>query len=240
MGVRSKRAPPIIAGAKVHVHLAAVCRPAKSRARLRSTYPRGFQRTMNPCTFRATFGKCCRHRCAKDSAGCRLAPNCAPKEDNHRSPGAVTFATRYGSTAETAQAVVRTLRDRGVAVEAIAYQRGRVSRPYGAVVLGAALYVGRPHNDARQFLAVRRAAIRKMPVAVFVPGPVDTLEKDWAGARQELDKELARYPWFKSGPAGWSDTEHSIRGSRDFRRSSFPRCARFPSPMRATWRHCGR
>jgi menaquinone-dependent protoporphyrinogen IX oxidase len=29
----------------------------------------------------------------------------------------VTFATRYGSTAETAQAVARTLRDRGVAVE---------------------------------------------------------------------------------------------------------------------------
>lgn len=36
-----------------------------------------------------------------------------------------------------------------------------------------------------------------MPVALFVPGPIDTREKDGAGAQQQLDKELARYPWFK-------------------------------------------
>ena len=112
-------------------------------------------------------------------------------------PVLVTYATRSGSTAETAKAVAQTLRDRGVI---------RVLQPihevdsldgYGAVVLGAALYMGRLHKDARRFLSQYRDALAKIPVALFVPGPVEKREKDWEGARQQLDKELARFPWLK-------------------------------------------
>ena len=63
----------------------------------------------------------------------------------------VTFATRYGSTAETAQAVARTQRDGGVAVDLLPIREVASLDRYCAVVLGAALYVGRLHNEARQF-----------------------------------------------------------------------------------------
>ena len=35
----------------------------------------------------------------------------------------------------------------------------------------------------------------KMPVAMFVLGPVEKTEKDWMAAREQLEKELANYPW---------------------------------------------
>lgn len=109
----------------------------------------------------------------------------------------VTFATRFGSTAETAQGVARTLRDRGaIAVLQPIREVDSLDR-YGAVVLGAALYMGRLHHDARHFLSEYRETLAKMPVALFVPGPIEAREKDWAGAQQQLDKELARYPWLK-------------------------------------------
>jgi menaquinone-dependent protoporphyrinogen oxidase len=56
--------------------------------------------------------------------------------------------------------------------------------------------MGRFHKDARRFLSAHRNALSKMPVALFVLGPVQTDEKDWAGARTQLKKELAKYPWF--------------------------------------------
>jgi menaquinone-dependent protoporphyrinogen oxidase len=109
----------------------------------------------------------------------------------------VTFATRYGSTAETAQAVAQTLRDSGIAVELQHIGEVAALDRYCAVVLGAALYMGRLHKDARAFLAGHRDALTKVPVALFVPGPVETREKDWVGAQQQLDKELAKFPWLK-------------------------------------------
>jgi len=109
----------------------------------------------------------------------------------------VTYATRYGSTEETAQAVAQTLRDHGIAVEFRAVKDVPSVDRYGAVVLGAALYMGRLHKDARRFLAAQRDRLATVPVALFVPGPVDKREKDWTGAQQQVDKALARHPWLK-------------------------------------------
>jgi menaquinone-dependent protoporphyrinogen oxidase len=109
----------------------------------------------------------------------------------------VTFATRYGSTAETAQAVAQTLRDRGILVVLQPVREVDSLDRYNAVVLGAALYMGRLHRDARHFLSGYYEALTKLPVALFVPGPIEAREKDWTGAQQQLDKELARFPWLK-------------------------------------------
>jgi len=107
----------------------------------------------------------------------------------------VTFATRYGSTEETALAVAQSLRDKGLAVE-VQLIRDVVSVDrFCAVVLGAALYMGRLHKDARRFLAMNRVPLAKIPVALFVPGPVHTDEKEWTGAQQQLAKELKSFPW---------------------------------------------
>jgi menaquinone-dependent protoporphyrinogen oxidase len=109
----------------------------------------------------------------------------------------VTYATKYGSTAETAKAVAETLRDCGLDVDLQPIRNVVSVEQYCAVVLGAALYMGRLHKDARRFLTAQGDALSKIPVALFVPGPVEKREKDWAGAQQQLDKELTSFPWLK-------------------------------------------
>jgi menaquinone-dependent protoporphyrinogen oxidase len=107
----------------------------------------------------------------------------------------VTYATRFGSTSETAQEVAETLRARGLAVDFQPIKRVASVERYDAVVLGAALYIGRLHKDARRFLSAQQIAFAKIPIALFVPGPVGMREKDWTGAKHQLDVELDRIPW---------------------------------------------
>jgi len=109
----------------------------------------------------------------------------------------VTYATRFGSTAEVAQAIAQEVNARGLEVRCQPIQTDQELDPYCAVVMGAALYMGRLHKDARRFLMKHRAALSRIPVAVFVPGPVKATEKDWIGAEQQLAKELTKFSWFK-------------------------------------------
>jgi menaquinone-dependent protoporphyrinogen oxidase len=107
----------------------------------------------------------------------------------------VTYATRYGSTEEVAGKVAEALRETGSVVEVLPVRQVRSLEKYDAVVLGAPLYMGRMLKDARQFLSTYRAALSKLPVALFVLGPVGSEEKDWTGARQQMEKELTNYTW---------------------------------------------
>lgn len=108
----------------------------------------------------------------------------------------VTWATKYGSTEEVAQTVAAVLRDEGIAVDARrpVHEIETLDR-IDAVVLGCALYMGRMHRDARHFLSMHRHALSRMPVALFVLGPVHNEEEEFAQARRQVDKELARFPW---------------------------------------------
>jgi menaquinone-dependent protoporphyrinogen oxidase len=110
-------------------------------------------------------------------------------------PVLVTYATKYGSTEEVARAIAETLRESGVAVELLSARSVHSLAGYCAAVLGAPLYIGRMHGDARRFLSVNRSDLMKMPVALFVLGPVEKKEKDWVGARQQMEKELTKFPW---------------------------------------------
>ena len=110
----------------------------------------------------------------------------------------VGYATRYGSTQEVAEAVAETLRERGLGVDIQPMREVRTLEGYGAVVLGAALYMFRWHKDARRFLSRHRKALTQLPVAVFALGPVHDPydEEEWQNSRAQLDKELAKFPWF--------------------------------------------
>lgn len=107
----------------------------------------------------------------------------------------VAYATKYGSTEETARMVGAVLGVEGFEVEVWPVNRLPAWKPYAAVVVAAALYMGRLHRDARRFLSGHREELSRVPVALIVPGPVGKDEKDWTGARKQLDKELARMPW---------------------------------------------
>lgn len=110
-------------------------------------------------------------------------------------PILVAYATRYGTTQEVAETVVATLREHGLAVDIRLMREVRSLEGYSAVVLGAALYAGHWHKDARHFLSRRHKELAERPVAIFTLGPVHADEKEWQGARTQLDKELAKFPW---------------------------------------------
>ena len=107
----------------------------------------------------------------------------------------VTYATRYGSTQEVAEAIAATLREAGLDVDFQPVRKVRSLEKYRAVVLGAPLYIGRWHKEAHRFLSQHQAALTQQPVAIFAIGPLQDEEKQWRDVRAQLDKELAKYPW---------------------------------------------
>jgi menaquinone-dependent protoporphyrinogen IX oxidase len=85
------------------------------------------------------------------------------KEANLSVSVLVTYATRYGSTQEVAEAVADTLRLHGLVVD-VAHMTDVLSlEGYDAVVLGAAIYMFRLHKDARHFLARHGHALTGAP-----------------------------------------------------------------------------
>ena len=110
-------------------------------------------------------------------------------------PVLVAWATRSGSTEELARFIAEALREHGLTVDVEPIGKVRSIEPYGALVVAAALYIGRLHRDARRFLKAQREGLMRVPVALFVPGPMQKSEKDFAGSRKQLENELARFPW---------------------------------------------
>jgi menaquinone-dependent protoporphyrinogen oxidase len=107
----------------------------------------------------------------------------------------VTYASRYGSTQEVAEAVAATLRDSGLEADLQPMRNVGTLAGYRAVVLGMPLYIGRWHKDARRFLSLHQEALTQRPVAIFTLGPTQPDEKEWEGVQAQLDQELAKYPW---------------------------------------------
>ena len=107
----------------------------------------------------------------------------------------VGYATKYGSTQEVAEAVAAALREGGQAVDCQPAKNVRSLDGYGAVVLGAPLYMFHWHKDAKRFLSRHQQVLMVRPVAVFAMGPLKDEAKDWQDVRAQLDKELLKFPW---------------------------------------------
>jgi len=106
----------------------------------------------------------------------------------------VAYATKHESTHEVAETVAAELAARGLRVETRPAAEISALEGYDAVVLGTALYMGRPHRDARHFLERHRGALAALPVAIFAMGPKSLSEEDVAGARGQLDQALGKVP----------------------------------------------
>lgn len=106
----------------------------------------------------------------------------------------VAYATKHGSTHEVAETVAAILRERRVDVDLRPADEVDSLALYDAVILGAAVYMGRVHADARRFLHRHRQALAAVPVAVFAMGPKSLADEDVAGARLQLERGLARFP----------------------------------------------
>jgi menaquinone-dependent protoporphyrinogen oxidase len=109
----------------------------------------------------------------------------------------VAYATRAGSTREVAEAVAAALREAGMTVACQIARDSRVLDGFDALVLGAPLYMFKWEKDAKTFLLRHRNALNTRPVAIFALGPMNDVEQEFTGAREQLDKELANFPWLK-------------------------------------------
>ena len=106
----------------------------------------------------------------------------------------VAYATKHGSTREVAEAIAETLREHGLAVETLPAARVVDVSPYAGVVVGGALYMGRWHPDAVEFLEQFCHALSATPLAIFGMGPRTMEEHDAEGSRTQLLKALANVP----------------------------------------------
>jgi len=111
----------------------------------------------------------------------------------------VGYASQYGSTKAVAEAIAETLREGELVVDLQPLREVRTLAGYGAIVLGAPLLMYRWHADAKRFLSRHRKALAELPVAVFALGPIQEPhnEAEWKDAAAQLEKELARFSWFK-------------------------------------------
>ena len=106
----------------------------------------------------------------------------------------IAYATKHESTHEVAEDVAAVLRDAGLDAEVRPAAAVKDIAPYDAVVLGAALYMGRMHKDARHFLHDHRAALAQRPVFVYGMGPLEMVDDQVAGARKQVDHALGKVP----------------------------------------------
>jgi len=109
-------------------------------------------------------------------------------------PVLVAYASKHGSTAEVAEVVASSLVDRGLVVDVRPVGEVDDLSPYGGIVFGGALYMGRLHADGRRFLRQHRAALAAVPFAVFAMGPGSLEEKDVSGSRAQLERALETVP----------------------------------------------
>jgi menaquinone-dependent protoporphyrinogen oxidase len=106
----------------------------------------------------------------------------------------VAYATRYGSTAEVAEAVGTRLRERGFDVGVKPVKQAPSLDGYDAVVFGTPFYLGAMLKEGRAWLESQRAALETRPNAIFAFGPTSAAD-DLAETAKQLDKTLAELPW---------------------------------------------
>src|ERR1041385_8887554 len=96
----------------------------------------------------------------------------------------IAYATKHGSTHEVAESNAGRLAEAGFETHTLPVDRVRSLDEYRAVVLGAPLYMGRLHQDARASLRRHLAALSGQPLAVFALGPLKDEPEQWESARR--------------------------------------------------------
>ena len=107
----------------------------------------------------------------------------------------VAYATKYGSTGEVANAIAAILSQHGVEIEVHPVWDVRSLDGYSAVVIGAPLFMGRWHGEARRFVRRFRKKLANIPLAIFALGPLSTEEQDRQASTAQFERALAKWYW---------------------------------------------
>jgi len=83
----------------------------------------------------------------------------------------IAYGSKYGSTAEIAEAIGQVLREAGFDADVHSAETVQDLAPYRAVVLGSGVYAGMWRKEAAQFLEAHQAGLAERPVWLFSSGP---------------------------------------------------------------------
>jgi menaquinone-dependent protoporphyrinogen oxidase len=83
----------------------------------------------------------------------------------------VTYATKYGATAEIAEKIGEVLRQAGVPADVLPVTQVRDLMLYTAVILGSAVYMGQWRKEAVNFLEANEQELAGRDVWLFSSGP---------------------------------------------------------------------
>ena len=106
----------------------------------------------------------------------------------------VAYASKHGTTREVADAIAKTLAERGLDVDLQDAGSVRDITGYEAVVVGGGLYTGKWHGDARHLLKRHRRELAEKRLAVFGMGPDSLEEAKVAESRKQLERALSATP----------------------------------------------
>jgi menaquinone-dependent protoporphyrinogen oxidase len=80
----------------------------------------------------------------------------------------VAYGSHAGSTAEVADAIAKTLAEKGAVVEVKPVEKVKNIDGYGAVVVGTNIRAGQVKGSVKSFVSRNGQALKKVPVALFV------------------------------------------------------------------------
>jgi len=93
------------------------------------------------------------------------------KEDKMNTQVLVTYATKYGATAEIAEKIGQVLGQAGLRTDVLPTDQVSNLSPYKAVILGSAVYIGRWCKEAATFLKANEKVLAEQLVWLFSSGP---------------------------------------------------------------------
>lgn len=79
----------------------------------------------------------------------------------------IAYASKAGSTADTAARMGETLAKRGLAVDVMPANKAADVAAYDAVILGSGIMAGKPQPDALKFVEVNKSALQGKPFHAF-------------------------------------------------------------------------
>lgn len=104
----------------------------------------------------------------------------------------VTYATKNGSTAGIAEVIGEELSKMGLDAEVRPVGEVRDVQPYGAVVLGSAIYLGKWRKEALRFGDGHAGELQGRPVWLFDSGPLNASPDEGKNEPVEAADELVR------------------------------------------------
>jgi menaquinone-dependent protoporphyrinogen oxidase len=104
----------------------------------------------------------------------------------------VAVASKYGATAEIAEAIGRALRENGVSADVRPVEQVDDLSGYTEVVLGSAVYVGRWLEPARRFVEEHADELASRPTWLFSSGPVGDPPKPEADQAVQIEPLVSK------------------------------------------------